>query len=222
MNPALFCILILGFAYYFAYHDCNIYMQNNMHNMQNNMQINSAGFIFCIFCILQYAEYAEYVKKYAAVCKTICKICTTICKTIVQGSYSAYCYMQNMLNMSMNMLNMLKNMLQYAKQYAKSALLLKRFANSSLVSKRFNEISTARLCSRASSRADAQSFSSIAEHRGDSGCWDRTAATAGTTALPSRPVLCNPSFPSRSEICRSSLQQVLCLDFITLDGPRFV
>ncbi len=33
-----------------------------MHNMQNNMHKNSAGFIFCIFCILQYAEYhgAEY------------------------------------------------------------------------------------------------------------------------------------------------------------------
>jgi hypothetical protein len=33
--------------------------------MQNNMQNNSARFIFCIFCILvlQYAEYAEYVKK---------------------------------------------------------------------------------------------------------------------------------------------------------------
>ncbi len=61
MNPALFCILILGFTYYLASYWC-IYMQNNMHNMQNNMQENSAGFIFCIFCILQYAEYAEYVK----------------------------------------------------------------------------------------------------------------------------------------------------------------
>ena len=40
-------------------------MQLYMLNMQNNMQINSAGLIFCIFCILQYAEYAEYVKKYA-------------------------------------------------------------------------------------------------------------------------------------------------------------
>jgi hypothetical protein len=57
MNPALFCILILGFAYFFAYW-C-IYMQKNM---LNNMQKNSAGFIFCIFFILQYAEYAEYVK----------------------------------------------------------------------------------------------------------------------------------------------------------------
>ena len=73
MNPALFCILILGFAYYFAY--CNIYMQSNMHNMQNTMRNNSAGFIFSIFCILKYAEYAEYAKEYATVCKTICKIC---------------------------------------------------------------------------------------------------------------------------------------------------
>ena len=63
MNPALFCILILGFAYYFAY--CNIYMQNNMHNMLNNMQINSAGFIFDIFCILRYAEYAKQYAQYA-------------------------------------------------------------------------------------------------------------------------------------------------------------
>ncbi len=60
LNPALFCILILGFAYYYAYW-C-IYMQNNMQNMLHNMQINSAGFRFCIFCILQYAKYAEYVK----------------------------------------------------------------------------------------------------------------------------------------------------------------
>ena len=37
-------------------------MQNNMFNMQNNMQKNSAMFRFCIFCILQYAKYAEYVK----------------------------------------------------------------------------------------------------------------------------------------------------------------
>ena len=36
MNPALFCILILGFPYFFAYW-C-IYMQNNMHNMLNTMQ----------------------------------------------------------------------------------------------------------------------------------------------------------------------------------------
>ncbi len=42
MNPALFCILILGFAYFLAY--CCIYKQNNMHNMQNNMQENSADF----------------------------------------------------------------------------------------------------------------------------------------------------------------------------------
>jgi hypothetical protein len=34
-------------------------MQNNMHNMHNNMPNNSAGFIFCIFFILQYAKYAE-------------------------------------------------------------------------------------------------------------------------------------------------------------------
>ncbi len=54
MNPALFCILIWGFAYYLAYY-CR-YKQNNMQNMQNNMQKNSAGFIFCIFCILQYAK----------------------------------------------------------------------------------------------------------------------------------------------------------------------
>ncbi len=33
-----------------------------MHNMLNNMQKNSAGFMFCTFFILQYAEYAEYVK----------------------------------------------------------------------------------------------------------------------------------------------------------------
>ncbi len=60
MNPALFCILILGFAHYFA---CwCIYMQNDMQNMPNNMQKNSAGFIFCIFCILQHSKHAEYVK----------------------------------------------------------------------------------------------------------------------------------------------------------------
>ena len=35
-------------------------MQINMHDMQNNMQNNSATSIFCIFCILQYAEYVEY------------------------------------------------------------------------------------------------------------------------------------------------------------------
>ena len=62
LNSALFHILILEFAYYFAY--WRIYMQNNMYNMQtwNNMQKNSAMFRFCIFCILQYAQYAEYVK----------------------------------------------------------------------------------------------------------------------------------------------------------------
>ncbi len=63
LNMALFYILFLEFAYYFAY--CKIYMQNNMYNMQNNhMQknLNSAMFRFCIFCILQYAQYAEYVK----------------------------------------------------------------------------------------------------------------------------------------------------------------
>jgi len=60
LNMALFYILFLEFAYYFAY--CGIYMQNNMYNMQNNMQKNSAMFRFCIFCILQYAQYAEYVK----------------------------------------------------------------------------------------------------------------------------------------------------------------
>ncbi len=60
LNSALFYILILELAYYFAY--WRIYMQNNMYNMQNNMQENSALFRFCIFCTLQYAEYAEYVK----------------------------------------------------------------------------------------------------------------------------------------------------------------
>ena len=100
LNPALFCILILGFAYYNAYW-C-IYMQNNMHNMLYNMQINSAGFRFCIFCILQYAKYAKYAKKYAKICNSICSICKIICKIIVQGVYSAYfayCNMQNMQNM---------------------------------------------------------------------------------------------------------------------------
>jgi hypothetical protein len=76
MNPALFCILIFGFAYYLAYY-C-IYKQNNMHNMQNSMQKNSAGFI----------------ESYSA--------------------YSAYCNMQNRLNMS-------NHMLQYANQYAEYA-----------------------------------------------------------------------------------------------------
>jgi hypothetical protein len=60
LNIALFYILILEFAYYFAH--CEIYMQNNKYNMQNNMQKNSAMFKFCIFCIFQYAKYAEYVK----------------------------------------------------------------------------------------------------------------------------------------------------------------
>ncbi len=60
LNIALFYILILEFADYFAY--CKIYMHNNMYNMQNNMQKNRAMFRFCIFCILQYAKYAEYVK----------------------------------------------------------------------------------------------------------------------------------------------------------------
>jgi hypothetical protein len=60
LNSALFYILDLEFACYFA--DWRIYIQNNMYNMQNNMQKNSALFRFCIFCILKYAQYAEYVK----------------------------------------------------------------------------------------------------------------------------------------------------------------
>ena len=47
-------------------------MQLYMLNMQNNMQINSAGLIFCIFCIFEYAKYAEYVNKYAEICNSIC------------------------------------------------------------------------------------------------------------------------------------------------------
>ena len=36
-----------------------------MHSMQDNMQNNSAGFIFDIFCILPYAEYAKQYAKHA-------------------------------------------------------------------------------------------------------------------------------------------------------------
>ncbi len=77
LNIALFYILFLELAYYFAY--CKICMQNNMYNMQNNMQKNSAMFRFCIFQysnmqnmqnmsnnMLQYAkQYAKYAKQYA-------------------------------------------------------------------------------------------------------------------------------------------------------------
>ena len=64
MDSALFCILVLGFAYFFVHTGFRvcIYMQNNMQNMQNNMQKNSALSIFCIFCVLLYAKYAEYDK----------------------------------------------------------------------------------------------------------------------------------------------------------------
>ncbi len=79
MNPALFCILILGFAYYLAccciYHD----MQKNMHNMPEKCKKTvqgsySAYFAYCNMQnmlnmsndMLQYAnQYAEYATKYA-------------------------------------------------------------------------------------------------------------------------------------------------------------
>jgi hypothetical protein len=70
------------------------------------------------------------------------------------------------------------------------------------------------MCSHA--HAQTRSSSLITDHRRDSSGWDDCS---GTSALLSIPVLCNPSFPSHSEICQSSLQQVLGLDFVALDGP---
>ncbi len=77
----------------------------------------------------------------------------------------------------------------------------------------------AKLCPSSELHTNAQSSSLITDHLGDSSDWDDCS---GTSSLLSRPVLCNPSFPSHSEICQSSLQQVLCLDFVALNGPRFV
>jgi hypothetical protein len=57
-----------------------IYMQKHMHNMQKNMQKNSALSIFCIFCIFLHI----------AMCK-ICKINELTCKNMQN-------YMHNMQN----------------------------------------------------------------------------------------------------------------------------
>ncbi len=54
---------------------CNMSIAKNMHNMQNNMQNNTARSILCIFCILQYVKYAKYAQLYAIICNYICTIC---------------------------------------------------------------------------------------------------------------------------------------------------
>jgi hypothetical protein len=74
-DSALFYILILEFAYYFAY--CSIYMQNNMYNMHNNMQNNSALFRFCIFCIFCILQYAKSLASWEA-CNLACNGCNYI------------------------------------------------------------------------------------------------------------------------------------------------
>jgi hypothetical protein len=93
--------------------------------MPNNMQKNSAGFIFCIlvFCILQDAKDAEYVKECAAVCKAICRICQKYANNRAGFIFCIFCILQNakckICNMQ-NMQNTAKNMLWYAHcaQYA--------------------------------------------------------------------------------------------------------
>ncbi len=63
MDSELLCILILGFAYYFAY------SAYEFAYIWNNMQKNSSLSIFCIFFILQYEKYAYYANRCAKECK---------------------------------------------------------------------------------------------------------------------------------------------------------
>jgi hypothetical protein len=136
----------------------------------------------------------------------------------VQGSYSSYFAYWDMLNM----LNMSNNMLQYAKQYAKYAFSWRDLSICLVwVEALIRSQLKAKLRPSSGSHDRAQSSSLITDHRRDSSGWDDCS---GTSALlsSSMPLLCNPSFPSHSEIRLSSLQHVLGLDFVALDGPRFV
>ncbi len=108
------------------------------------------------------------------------------------SAYSAYCNMQNMLNMS-------NNMLLYAKQYAKYAFFGRQLSLCLVwveALMRSQQKATGKLCPSSGSHAHAQSSSLITDHRGDSSGWDDCSCTS---ALLSRPVLCNPSFISHSE-----------------------
>ncbi len=168
-------------------------------------------YLFCIFCMLSYVKYAEYDK--GIFCILFCILFLHI--TAYFPTHSAYfpaCF---------------------CILFSKSAFICKRWWDLSIFLVWVGAFMRSQQSSKwnpglrpssgthayAQSSKSTSSWSSILEHQGDSIGWDHSS---GTSALLSRPARCNPSFQSHSEILRSSLQHVVDLDFVMIDGPRFV
>ena len=165
------------------------------------MQKNNALSIFCIFCVL-FNCYMQNMQNMTRAYSAYCSACSFAYLCIVSYVFCSFsCIFLHIIFIFC--IHSMQNIV--------------RFVHLPDVSRGINAIS-AKLPD-SGTRIPAQSTRSISEHQSDSSGWYHCS---GTRALLSRPVSCNPSFPSHSEILQSSLQQVLGLDFVKLDGPSFV